>query len=62
VAPLRGALASPDPRLRMASIRGLGRVATPSARRALEEAAASHSDADTRRRARAEAVQLRGAQ
>lgn len=59
VPPLRGALASRDSRLRMASIRGLGRIATPSARRVLEEAAASHPDAGTRRRARAEAARLR---
>jgi hypothetical protein len=59
VVPLRDALANGDSRLRMASIRGLGRIATPSARSVLEEAAASHPDAATRRRARAEAVRLR---
>ena len=58
VPPLRDALASRDSRLRMASIRGLGRIATPSARRVLEEAAASHPDPGTRRRARAEAGRL----
>jgi HEAT repeat protein len=44
----------------MAAIRGLGRVATPEAMRALESAAASHPDSETRRRARAE-LQKRGA-
>jgi hypothetical protein len=58
VPPLRGTLASLDSRLRMASIRGLGRIATPSARKVLEEAAASHPDAGTRRRARAEAARM----
>ena len=42
----------------MASIRGLGRIATSGAREALEETAASHPDPDTRRRARAEATLL----
>ena len=55
---LRASLASRDSRLRMASIRGLGRIATPSARKLLEEVAASHPDAGTRRRARAEAARL----
>lgn len=58
VSALRAALASNDSRLRMASIRGLGRIATPSARDALQEAADSHPDEGTRRRARAEVVLL----
>jgi hypothetical protein len=58
VAPLRKALAEGEPRLRMASIRGLGRIGTPGAREVLEQAAEAHADADTRRRARAEATLL----
>jgi hypothetical protein len=57
-APLARALESDDARLRMAAIRGLGRIATPAAREILESAAASHPDAETRRRARAEASLL----
>jgi HEAT repeats len=47
-------LDSREPRVRSAAIRGLGRIATKSARQVLAKAAASHSDADTRRRASAE--------
>jgi hypothetical protein len=54
VAPLGTALAGDHPSLRMASIRGLGRIATPEARKLLADAAASHPDPQTRRRARAE--------
>ena len=54
VAPLAKLLASPEPRVRGAAIRGLGRVGTRGAREALAKAAASHPDADTRRRAGAE--------
>lgn len=58
-APLARALASEDARLRMSAIRGLGRIATPAARRALESTAAGHPDKETRRRARAEADLLK---
>jgi hypothetical protein len=54
VAPLSRLLASDSPRVRMAAIRALGRVATPGARDALAQAAASHPDEATRRRAAAE--------
>jgi hypothetical protein len=54
VAPLARVLAEGDSRQRMAAIRGLGRVATPAALRALAAAADSHPDAATRRRAGAE--------
>jgi HEAT repeat protein len=60
VAPLSRALASGDARLRMAAIRGLGRIGSPEARRALEQAAEAHADADTRRRAAAELRVLAG--
>jgi hypothetical protein len=59
-APLAELLARDDVRLRMAAIRGLGGMATPAARAALEEAAASHPDPATRRRARAEVRRLAG--
>jgi hypothetical protein len=62
VAPLRRALSEGDERLRMAAIRGLGRVATASARKALQEAADSHPDPATRRRARAEVKLLEQAE
>jgi hypothetical protein len=62
VAPLRRALSKGDARLRMAAIRGLGRIATARARRALEEAADSHPDPATRRRARAEVKLLEEAE
>ena len=54
VAPLAKLLGSGEPRVRAAAIRGLGEVATASAREALAKVAASHPDADTRRRAGAE--------
>jgi len=54
VAALAGALTGGAPKLRMASIRALGQIATPEAREVLEDAASSHPDPDTRRRARAE--------
>jgi hypothetical protein len=60
VAPLSRAVASGDARLRMAAIRGLGRIGSPEARRALEHAAEAHADADTRRRAAAELRVLAG--
>jgi hypothetical protein len=54
VPPLRAALADGREQVRMAAIRGLGRIAAPEARAALESAATSHPDPATRRRARAE--------
>ncbi|MGI9432783.1 MAG: HEAT repeat domain-containing protein [Myxococcota bacterium] len=51
---LAAMLASPEPRLRMAAIRGLGRIGTPGASAALEDGARTHSDPATRRRAQAE--------
>ena len=54
VEPLARLLGSQDPRLRMAAIRGLGRVGTSAALKALSGAAESHLDSETRRRARAE--------
>jgi hypothetical protein len=54
VEPLAKALATGDARLRGAAIRGLGRIALPEARRALESAARGHADPATRRRAEAE--------
>ncbi len=54
VAPLAKLLASDESRVRMAAIRGLGRVATPRAREVLVKTAAAHPDASTRRRAGAE--------
>jgi hypothetical protein len=54
VAPLARLLEDPESRVRMAAIRGLGRIATDGARQVLEAAAASHPDAATRRRAAAE--------
>jgi len=44
----------------MAAIRGLGRIATPEARHALAEAAATHPEPLTRRRAAAEVEILTG--
>jgi HEAT repeats len=58
VEPLAQVLAGKSPRLRMAAIRGLGRIATPAAARALEFAAEFHPDPATRRRARAERIVL----
>jgi hypothetical protein len=60
VPPLAAALAGDSARVRMAAIRGLSRIAAPDAVRVLEEAAASHPDAATRRRAAAE-LRKRGA-
>ena len=54
VAPLAALVTSGEPRVRMAAIRGLGRVGSPAARQALAQAAASHPDSATRRRAAAE--------
>jgi hypothetical protein len=62
VAPLYRALSQGDERLRMASIRGLGRIATASARKVLEEASRSHPDPATRRRAGAEVKLLERAE
>jgi len=59
VAALAGALTRGAPKLRMAAIRALGRIATPEAQAALESAASSHPDPDTRRRARAEVAKRR---
>ncbi|MBT8469528.1 MAG: HEAT repeat domain-containing protein [Deltaproteobacteria bacterium] len=58
IAPLAKLLESDESRVRMAAIRGLGRVATPRARQVLVNTAAAHPDAATRRRARAEAQLL----
>jgi hypothetical protein len=54
VEPLGKLLGSSNERVRMAAIRGLGRIATPSAQARLAQAAANHPDPDTRRRAGAE--------
>jgi hypothetical protein len=54
VAPLAKLLRSDESRVRMAAIRGLGRVATPGAKQVLVRTAAEHADAATRRRAGAE--------
>lgn len=51
---LKAALGHADARVRMAAIRGLGRIQGPAADRVLEEAASSHADPRTRRRARVE--------
>jgi hypothetical protein len=61
VAPLANALSHGAEPVRMAAIRGLGRIGTPEARKALQTAAASHPDPDTQRRARAELRRLRAA-
>lgn len=58
VAALRQILAEGNERLRLASIRSLGRIATPAARQALAAAATAHPDPATRRRARAELTVL----
>jgi hypothetical protein len=58
VAPLAKLLADEQARVRMAAIRGIGRIATPEAKRTLAEAAESHPEARTRRRAAAEIVRL----
>jgi uncharacterized protein YjeT (DUF2065 family) len=54
VEPLAKLLASDEHRVRLAAIRGLGRIGTPSARKQLAQAAAQHPDPGTRRRAGAE--------
>jgi hypothetical protein len=54
VAPLAQALSHGAREVRMAAIRGLGRSTSPEAERALERAALSHPDPETRRRAAAE--------
>lgn len=54
VEPLGKLLASKEERVRMAAIRGLGRIGTPAAQARLAQAAATHPDPDTRRRAGAE--------
>jgi HEAT repeat protein len=54
VAPLAKLLKSEESRVRMAAIRGLGRVATQGAKQVLVKTAAAHPDAATRRRAGAE--------
>jgi hypothetical protein len=51
---LAAALERPESRVRMAAIRGLGRIATPAARQTLATAAEGHDDAASRRRAAAE--------
>jgi hypothetical protein len=60
VPPLTGLLEKSDSRVRMAAIRGLGRVGSAKALVALETAAASHADPATRRRAAAEVKILSG--
>ncbi|MGH7895809.1 MAG: HEAT repeat domain-containing protein, partial [Candidatus Binatia bacterium] len=60
VAPLARLLASDDERLRFAAIRGLGRIGGAEAVETLQEAAAFHPDAATRRRAGAEAAVMGG--
>ncbi len=54
VEPLTKLLGSGTQRVRLAAVRGLGRIGTPSAQASLSSAAESHPDADTRRRAGAE--------
>ncbi len=54
VEPLGRLLESSNERVRMSAIRGLGRIGTPAAQASLAEAAASHPDPATRRRAGAE--------
>lgn len=54
VAPLARALSHESATVRMAAIRGLGRITSADATRALEGVAHSHPDAETRRRAAAE--------
>jgi hypothetical protein len=54
VSPLSGLLASDRSRVRMAAIRGLGRIGTPAAKQALIKTAGAHPDEATRRRASAE--------
>jgi hypothetical protein len=58
VAPLADALRRGKPPVPMATIRGLGRIATPAALAALEIAARDHPEEMVRRRARAEVRRL----
>lgn len=58
VRPLAASLGRNDMPLRLAALRSLGRIATQSARQALELAAARHPDAEVRRRADGEAVMM----
>jgi len=51
VEPLAKLLASDEERVRLAAIRGLGRIGTPDAQARLAQAAATHPDPATRRRA-----------
>jgi hypothetical protein len=60
VEPLGKLLGSKQDRVRMAAIRGLGRIATPAAQAQLAKAAANHPDPDTRRRAGAEVARTSG--
>jgi hypothetical protein len=53
VGPLAEALTNGEPRLRNAAIRALGQIGGPEADKALEQAAETHPDPATRRRARA---------
>jgi HEAT repeat protein len=61
VASLSEALTFESEKVRMAAIRGLGRIGTTEAERSLETAASSHPDPATRRRARAEIGKRRAA-
>jgi hypothetical protein len=54
VSALSNALMQGKPRLRNAAIRGLGQIGGPESHAALEQAAESHPDSETRKRARAE--------
>jgi HEAT repeat protein len=58
VEPLVRALASPDPRVRLAIIGALGTIRTQNARQALDLAAEGHPDPATRRAALGEVVRL----
>jgi HEAT repeats len=58
VAPLLRALGRPEPALRSAVVRALGRIATQGARQALDTAAEHHPDPETRREAFAAAIVL----
>jgi hypothetical protein len=60
VAPLAALLDANESRVRVAAIRGLGRIGTSGARTALAKAATAHPDAPTRRRAGAELKLLDG--
>jgi hypothetical protein len=60
VKPLSAALLHASPTVRMAAIRGLGRIDSPQALQALERTASQHPDPATQRRARAEVRKRRG--